>query len=165
MSANKPCAESSRLLNQVNATAVEYSRIERRWASGAGTGILTQHRHALMNQLLRARRICEEARSAYAQHQAEHGCVPSIVTMSCPERERLMEHYIGAESKYTDSTRAMRTLFGPEFWQARRRSEQHRMAWQEALNCLETHERNHACLDAAVSDKRSEPVSRAVGYS
>jgi hypothetical protein len=166
MSVNKPCRENLRLSNEFNAAEVDYLRIERRWASGVGTDILKERRHALMNQLLRARRKCEEARSAYAQHQADHGCAPSVVRMSCQEREKLMERYSVAESRYIDSTKSMQNLFGLEFWQARRRFEQDRFAWQEALNSLESHEREHGCLNAAAPVERSAPVSsRAVGSS
>ena len=68
-----------------------------------------------------------------------------------------MEQYRGAESKYSESTKAMRGLFGPEFWQARRRFEQDRIAWQQALNSLESHERHHGCAGAAA------PVQRSAG--
>ena len=71
-----------------------------------------------------------------------------------------MEQYSYAEGKYSESTKAMRGLFGLEFWQARRRFEQDRMAWQEALNCLESHERNHGCFCAAASDQHSAPPSQ-----
>ena len=66
-----------------------------------------------------------------------------------------MEQYASAESKYSDSTKAMRGLFGLEFWQARRRFEQDRIAWQEALNSLESHESRHGCAGAAASVRRS----------
>ena len=77
-----------------------------------------------------------------------------------------MEQYSFAEGKYSESTKAMRGLFGPEFWQARRRFEQDRIAWQEALNSLESHERNHGCFRAEASDQRSAPPSqRSAGSS
>ena len=80
--------------------------------------------------------------------------------MSCRERARLLEQYSDAESNYSESTKAMQGLFGPEFWQARQRFEQDRMAWQEALTSLESHERNHGCIAAAALDQRLAPPSR-----
>jgi hypothetical protein len=79
------------------------------------------------------------------------GCAAGVVGMSCQEHGKLVQQYNRAESKYTESTEAMRGLFGPEFWQARRRFEQDRIAWQEALNSLESHEQNHGCAGAAAS--------------
>ena len=107
----------------------------------------------------------------YAGRQAEYDYgMPlnqrraSVVKMGCQQRERLMEQYVGAENKYTASTQAMRTLFGPEFWQAWRRFDHDRIAWQAALHSLESHEQKHGCIDAPASAESAAPYrQRASG--